>query len=435
MIYLVGEMSNGSRKLEDTYPRGIGRCYVERPIEPFESEPWFLDNGVFRTWNANGRNPDTEYEADYARFAKKLERVSEIADTSGLLFVVVPDRPGDAASLWTSLAWIDEWEYEGRQEELDPWGAYYGSRYGSIPLYLAVQDGMTPEELEEAVDVETDEPYLSKVSGLFLGGTDDFKNDTLHVWRELADRWGLKLHYARCTQSRIAEAVEAGCDSADSSHPNRLGGDRWARFLNVFDNTIPKKEATNMSTRVSHTNCPTCFTHHRAEIIPTPTGGGYAVATCPCGTEVVMRYELHPDGSQELTDRSYTTKDSAGVAYTHGPSSGHDHREGVAAFIAGSRLRLEEQERRASAERWPLERVEDLINERTYLRRLALDTFGVPCPACDGEAEVVTGELAATMTSPAEYVYGDCRDCGGRGKVMPEESLGVELAMARRVAS
>ena len=236
MIYLVGEMSNGSQKLEDTVPRGIGRCYVERPIEPFRNEPWFLDNGVFRTWNQNGRNPETQYEKDYARFERKLERVSELKDSEDLLFVVVPDRPGDSASLWTTLAWLEEYELEGRQEELDQIGWYTGAR--QIPLALAVQDGMTPEELETAENVETGRPWLESIDVIFLGGTDEFKNATLHAWRELADRWGLRLHFGRCTQSRIAQAIEAGCDSADSPHPNRLGGARWERFLNVFDEEV-----------------------------------------------------------------------------------------------------------------------------------------------------------------------------------------------------
>ena len=160
--------------------------------------------------------------------------MAELASsTRAPLFIVVPDRPADPTSLLVSLEWIEDWY--SRCEELDPW-AFFG--YGrAIPLYLAVQDGMTPEELEELRWVETDEPYLDLVDGLFLGGSDDFKK-TAPAWRALADRWGLKLHYGRATQSRIAAAKAAGADSADSSHPNRLGGDRWARFLAVIDDEL-----------------------------------------------------------------------------------------------------------------------------------------------------------------------------------------------------
>ena len=236
MIYLVGEMSNGSAKLGDTYPRGIGRCYVERPLDPFEGEPYFLDNGVFRVWNANDRDPSTDYAETYARFERRLPEVAELAaEGREPLFVVVPDRPADPASIWTSLAWLDDYEIED-QEELDPWGFWTGAR--SIPLFLAVQNGMSPEDLDGLTCPETDRPLVERIDGIFLGGTDDFKAATLDAWRAFADWHGLRLHYGRCTQSKLAEAVDAGCDSADSSHPNRLGGARWDRFLDVFDTVV-----------------------------------------------------------------------------------------------------------------------------------------------------------------------------------------------------
>lgn len=233
MIYLVGEMSNGSKKLRDTYPRGIGRCYVERPMRPFEGEPWFLDNGVFRTWNANDRDPATDYAKDYARFESRLPEVGELTRTGvEPMFVVVPDRPGDPSSLWTSWAWLD-WYEETLQREVDPAGWAIGVRM--VPLYLAVQDGMTPAQLANLDPCpETETHLLERVDGLFLGGTDDFK-DALGGWRAVCDLWGLKLHFGRCTMTRIEPAKLAGCDSADSSHPNRLGADRWARFLAVHD--------------------------------------------------------------------------------------------------------------------------------------------------------------------------------------------------------
>lgn len=214
MIYLLGEMTNGSAKLAETYPRGIGRCYVERRIDPFLGEPWALDNGVFRAWNANGRDPATDYTREYAFFESRLEEVASLVEEGrGPLFVVAPDRPGDPASLDVTLAWLADW------------GALLAS-YG-IPIYAAVQDGMTPALVAES-------GLLELVDGLFLGGSDDFK-DTAPAWRELTTAHGLKFHWGRCTQSLIADAVALGCDSADSSHPCRLAGARWDRFLEVFD--------------------------------------------------------------------------------------------------------------------------------------------------------------------------------------------------------
>lgn len=228
--YLIGEVSNGTAKLADVRERAGGRMYVDRRIDPLPGEPWALDNGVFRAWR-NGES----YAERFARFEVQLERVAELAaEGRGPLFVVAPDLPAEGeASLLESLAWLREWE-SSRQESLDPWGFYYGTAAGLIPVYLAVQDGMEPAELERLEDPETGRPVLESFAGIFLGGSDAFKA-TAAAWRELADRWGLRLHYARATQSRLAHATEVEADSADSAHPVRLGSDRWARFLAVLD--------------------------------------------------------------------------------------------------------------------------------------------------------------------------------------------------------
>lgn len=233
MIYLIGEVSNGAAKLADARARGMGRMFVDRLDEaaytPLPGEPWALDNGAYREYLAGG-----DYETRFARFAEMLEIAAEVArDGNPPLFVVAPDRPADTDSILETLTWIQEYREE-RLLELDPMGWTYGTRHGALPLYLAVQNGMTPAGLEELRDAETDEPILEHFAGLFLGGDDDFKA-TVGEWRELADRWGMKLHYGRATQSRIRGAVEAGCDSGDSAHPNRLGPDRWARFLRVYE--------------------------------------------------------------------------------------------------------------------------------------------------------------------------------------------------------
>ena len=217
MIYYVGEMSNGSAKLLDTYPRGIGRCYIERPIEPFEEEPWFLDNGVFREWNRNGRDIETDYQARYKYFESRLPRAAELVlEGRGPDFIVAPDRPGDSTSLDVTVAWLD-----AHETYLEGMG---------LPVYMAVQDGMTAASL--AYD-----DVLERIDGLFLGGTDAFK-ERADEFAALAKAEGLAFHWGRCTQSRLAHAVEIGCDSADSSHPIRLAGARWARFLEVFDEEV-----------------------------------------------------------------------------------------------------------------------------------------------------------------------------------------------------
>jgi len=247
MQYFLGEQSNGAKKLtEDAYPRGIGRCFGTRPIGPCTNEPWFLDNGVFPAWNRPDENGDTRtpgrsFSAEYAHFESRFSRVSKlVAEGRGPEFMVIPDRPAEASSLYVSLSWLFDY-IENQQEEMDPLGWYYGSSAAQMPLYLAVQDGMTASELEEMTDQYLEEPILNHVSGIFIGGSDPFKKETMAGWRSLCDRWNLKLHYGRCTQTKLQIAKDAGCDSADSSHPLRLGPDRWARFLGVYDKVIGRQ--------------------------------------------------------------------------------------------------------------------------------------------------------------------------------------------------
>ena len=151
--------------------------------------------------------------------------------------MAIPDRPAEASSLYVSLAWLFDY-IETQQEDLDPCGWYYGMSSAQVPLYIAVQDGMTASGLEEMTDDYLEEPILNHVNGIFIGGSDLFKEETLAQWRDLCDRWGLKLHYGRCTQNKLQIAKDANCDSADSSHPLRLGPDRWSRFLEVFDKVV-----------------------------------------------------------------------------------------------------------------------------------------------------------------------------------------------------
>ena len=141
----------------------------------------------------------------------------------------------------------------------------------SLPLYLAVQDGMVPADLEwdfnedengrvidptldgytGCVDGVMGEPVLWKIDGIFIGGTDEFKKNTLADWKAFCRKHSLKLHYGRCTQTKIQIAKDAGCDSADSSHPLRLGPDRWARFLGVYDTVLGTNDDPQLSLEIA----------------------------------------------------------------------------------------------------------------------------------------------------------------------------------------
>ena len=78
--------------------------------------------------------------------------------------------------------------------------------------YLAVQDGMTPADIE---------PVINMFAGIFLGGTDVFKR-TVRTWREWTSERGLPLHWGRVgTARRLREAIDVGVDSVDSATPVR----------------------------------------------------------------------------------------------------------------------------------------------------------------------------------------------------------------------
>ena len=181
---------------------GIGRMFANRDPVPQEGEPWALDNGAFAAWRA-GRpwEPVT--------FTGRLEAYPRDRPP---MFVVCPDKPADPDSLAHSLAWVE--------------------RYPRDDYYLAVQDGMTVEDVR---------PVLPRFTGIFLGGTVRFKS-TARVWCDLAHRYEIGFHYARAaTVDRLCAAFEMGADSCDTSQP-LWGWDRFNRFVATVRDFTPQRE-------------------------------------------------------------------------------------------------------------------------------------------------------------------------------------------------
>src|SRR5258708_1849653 len=150
---------------------GWGRMYCDKPIKPFPFEKWGLDNRGFVTWQNAGFPPDLTiddwcilWNADSYR--KRLEEATSVAYDPYIM--VAPDIPGSKHSLEWSLEWTTELPKD--------W-----------PWYLAVQDGMEVSDVEAAIHL---------FSGLFLGGTDDFKL-TAYRWARLSHKYQKKFHYAR----------------------------------------------------------------------------------------------------------------------------------------------------------------------------------------------------------------------------------------------
>lgn len=107
----------------------------------------------------------------------------------------------------------------------------------SMRWYLAVQDGMTPRDVE---------PVIGRFAGIFLGGTDAFKR-TVRTWRELTARHNIPLHWGRCgTARKLREAIDVGVDSVDSTTPVLCisQGQKYYmdRFEKVYLGTDPQGE-------------------------------------------------------------------------------------------------------------------------------------------------------------------------------------------------
>ena len=182
MLILVGDTR--SRELVAACRElGWGRMFAESHATPYEGEPWGFDNGAFSAWLRGQPFP-----------AKTFEQRLDRAVTNDLTptLAVLPDLVARGVeSLEFSLGWLE------RVPTTWPW-------------YLAVQDGMTPEDVA---------PEVHNFHGIFLGGSTRFKSQAA-LWRRFAWSHHKRFHYARAgTPTRIQHAVAVEADSLDSAFP------------------------------------------------------------------------------------------------------------------------------------------------------------------------------------------------------------------------
>ena len=181
MIFLTGE-TTGIRMTYKIKTYGFGRMFVEKTPVPFENELWGFDNGAYIWWKKG-------LDFQMSIYTHRLSRAMYM----GVPYIaVLPDIVGEGIkSLEFSLAW---------HKKLP---AHY-------PWYLAVQDGMTEEMIE---------PVIGDFKGIFLGGTDDFK-ETDYKWCKFAHKHNKLFHYGRAgTLKKIKRAYDIGSDSLDSAFP------------------------------------------------------------------------------------------------------------------------------------------------------------------------------------------------------------------------
>lgn len=207
---------------------GWGRMKIDRAIVNrrgeltiARGETWALDNGAFRMWTSGAAY-------DWTMLEGKLQELEQLALADPCLlptFAVVPDRPAEGIdSLITSIEWIHDWM---QRDELAPLFR------AAVPFYLAVQDGMTPADLE-AECWECGEPIAEHFAGIFLGGSSDWKVDTAAEWAEAARSWRIRFHYGRAgTIKKLQQAHAIGADSLDSAFP-MWTAERWERFEDAW---------------------------------------------------------------------------------------------------------------------------------------------------------------------------------------------------------
>lgn len=206
MIILTGDTR--SRKLiERLKVLGWGRLSVVARPKPYPGEPWGIDNGAYSSY-LKGEPLNIE------RFRKRCD---ESAEMEGCMMAVLPDKVGAGS------------------ESLD-YSMEYLEKLPKLPWYLAVQDGMEAEGLNQT-EKALDDP---RIEGIFLGGTLPFKM-SIDIWAQVAKSKGKKLHYGRCgTPKKINHALRSkGVTSLDSAFP-LWTMERWMMFEKAVAGKLPQ---------------------------------------------------------------------------------------------------------------------------------------------------------------------------------------------------
>lgn len=161
---------------------------------PWPWLPYALDNGAFSCWNPTANTFDHEKWAANEQAWREMLFWSQAAPMRAR-WAIVPDIPGNSAAT------------------LERWPKYAAEiQAAGIPLAIAVQDGMTPDDVRQ---LETQPEVIC------VGGSTDWKWESVEMWcREFS-----RVHLLRCNApGKLAWLDELGCESCDGTGWNR--GDR-----------------------------------------------------------------------------------------------------------------------------------------------------------------------------------------------------------------
>ena len=153
-----------------------------------------LDNGAWSDFR-------TGRDFDDGGFKTLVDRLGGAAD-----FIIAPDIVADGLhSLRLNLVWLTPLLVRTRL------------------VLVAVQDGMGPQDLVDVV--------VPGHVGIFLGGSTEWKLQTMRSWGEFAAERNVYFHIGRAnTARRFRLAHQAGADSVDGS-----GASRYSTELPMLD--------------------------------------------------------------------------------------------------------------------------------------------------------------------------------------------------------
>ncbi len=222
-IYFACPTGQRRDNIIEEYGHQFGACLTRDIFNNITARKmnWFYDNGAFSDWKRDKAFDSEKYIDElfkieaHTRYGKMFDDSLDFStlEKGGANkyilpmpdFVVTPDLPakGDN-SFYYSLKWME----------------YLERRFPAFDYYLAVQDGMDPYLVYEAL-------FEEKFSGLFVGGTKEWKYKTSADWVEMAHDSGAKCHIGGIgTRKSILWAKSIGADSVDSGiamiHPVHL---------------------------------------------------------------------------------------------------------------------------------------------------------------------------------------------------------------------
>jgi hypothetical protein len=199
---MIGYASRtGTRRNLDAL-RGAGwRLLISATgVHRHEGFRYGIDNGA---WTAFQAGEDWDTPAYRGRFEALLITHGQDAD-----WIAVPDIvEGGLVSLAVSLRWL-----EMLREE-----------FPAQTFLIPVQDGMCGEDLD---------PYLDACTGVFVGGSTSWKEQTAHIWGAVCRKHDAWLHIGRVnSRRRIKLCALAGAHSFDGTSVSR------------FAKTLPRLDA------------------------------------------------------------------------------------------------------------------------------------------------------------------------------------------------